>query len=167
MQEGKKRINGLMVGGHTQPKPSQNLEKQGERSSPGKTSSCRGKVPENLRQLQEGREQGLRRPSRHSLRNDSALPHEQRPRQQSLSTCMHTTHSQLHRTHWQHAYTVTFKHTDLYVACPGHSPQKGPGSPQAHSSPHGPNSDSEGCVVTFLLTFRRLSVLPAGLTASC
>lgn len=84
----------LVVGGHTQPKPSQNLEKQGLISSPGKTSPYRGKVPENLRQLQEGREQGVRRPSQHSLRRDyNALIHEQTPRQYRASlTCIHTAH---------------------------------------------------------------------------
>lgn len=84
----------LAVGGHTQPKPSQNLEKQGLIFSPGKISPDRGKVLENLRQLQEGREQGLRRPSQHSLRrNDNALIHEQRPRQDTASLMrMHTAH---------------------------------------------------------------------------
>lgn len=48
MHEGRKE---LVVGGHTQPKPSQNLEKQGKISSPGKISPYRGEVPENLRQL--------------------------------------------------------------------------------------------------------------------
>lgn len=42
------------------------------------------KFPENLRQLSEGREQGLRRSTQHSLRrNHTALTHEQWP-QQSL-----------------------------------------------------------------------------------
>lgn len=82
----------LWVGGHTQPKPSQNLEKQGLIFSPGKISPYRGNVSENLRQLQEGREQGLRRPSQHSLRrHDNALIHEQRPQQHTASlTRMHT-----------------------------------------------------------------------------
>lgn len=75
MQEEKE----LAVGGHTQPKPSQNLEKHGKISSPGKSVPYRGKVPENLRQLSEGREQGLRRSSQHALRNYNALNHERRP----------------------------------------------------------------------------------------
>lgn len=75
----------LWVGGHTQPKPSQNLEKQGLIFSPGKISPYRGNVSENLRQLQEGREQGLRRPSQHSLRrHDNALIHEEAPTIHSL-----------------------------------------------------------------------------------
>lgn len=84
----------LVVGGHTQPKPSQDLEKQGLIFSPGKTSLYWGKVSENLRQLQEGREQGLRRPSQHGLRrNDAALIHERRPQQHTASlTRMHTAH---------------------------------------------------------------------------
>lgn len=84
----------LAVGGHNQPKPSQDLEKQGLIFSPGKTSLYRGKVWENLRQLQEGREQGLRRPSQHGLRrNDDALIHERRPQQHTASlTRMHTAH---------------------------------------------------------------------------
>lgn len=86
MQKGEKE---LVVGGHTQPKPSKNLEKQGLISSPGKISPYRGKVPENLRQLHEGREQGVRRPSQHSLKRDSnALIHEQRP--QYTENGMHT-----------------------------------------------------------------------------
>lgn len=84
----------LVVGGHTQPKPSQDLEKQVLIFSPCKTSLYRGKVLENLRQLQEGREQGLRRPSQHGLRrNDDALIHERRPQQHIASlTCMYTAH---------------------------------------------------------------------------
>lgn len=78
MQEEKE----LAVGGHTQPKPSQNLEKHGKISSPGTSVPYRGKVPENLRQLSEGREQGLRRSSQHALRrNYNALNHERRPQQ--------------------------------------------------------------------------------------
>ncbi|CAK6432223.1 unnamed protein product [Pipistrellus nathusii] len=84
----------LVVGGHTQPKPSRELEKQDLIFSPGKTSLYRGNVLENLRQLQEGREQGLRRPSQHGLRrNDDDLIHERRPQRHTAPlTRMHTAH---------------------------------------------------------------------------
>lgn len=92
MQNGEKGISGWRP--HPTKTFTHNLEKQGLISSPGKTSPYRGKVPENLRQLQEGREQGVRRPSQHSLRRDyNALIHEQRPQQYRASpTCIHTAH---------------------------------------------------------------------------
>lgn len=112
-----------MVGAHAQPKPSQNLEKQGLISSPGKISPYRGKVPENLRQLQEGREQGVRRPSQHSLRRDSnALIHEQRPQhtEHGMHTNMHV-HSTPPNSKVNTAACTRHKvqtHPNLYMACP-------------------------------------------------
>lgn len=76
---GRKGISGW------RPHPTKTLTKPwetGKISSPGKSVPYRGKVPENLRQLSEGREQGLRRSSQHALRrNYNALNHERRPRQ--------------------------------------------------------------------------------------
>lgn len=158
-----------MVGGHTQPKPSQNLEKQGSISSPGKISPYRGKVPENLRQLQEGREQGLRRPSQHSLRrNYNALIHEQKPQQYRASLMhMHTAHLLAPNKQRQHAHTVKFEHTltGMWPA-PGWPSEGTQGLGlqlqvlhRQHSSPVDLTAN-EGCVfrVTILFTFGRLSL---------
>jgi len=49
-----------MVGGHAQPKPSQNLEKQGKISSPSKSVPYRGEVPRELKAALGGKGAGVK-----------------------------------------------------------------------------------------------------------